>query len=145
MQGTGRPLWRRLIMPAIILLVGGGVAIWASQRERDRMGRMERHVEEFCAMAAAGEGLVDRLNTADGLLNGPISEALREACAGAAGQTGAISVTVAPGDGPEVRDGRATHAAVIRVDGVERLGLWLTVENDEILITGFWLPDAAPD
>jgi len=135
---------RRLLLPVLILIVGGALALWAAQRENRRIEAIERLATDLCQSAAAGSDLMHRLLTADPLLDGQLAPILQRICEPLKDNPQSLEVIALSGDAPSFSDGSATHHAIIRIAGADRLTLRLIFENDNPLIVGYALP-AAPD
>jgi hypothetical protein len=131
---------RRLLLPLLILIVGGALAIWAAQRESGRIEAIERLATDLCRSAAAGSDLTHRLLTADPLLDGQLAPTLERICEPLKNNPQSLEVIASSGDAPGFSDGSATHHAIIRIAGAERLTLRLVFEDDEVLIVGYALP-----
>ena len=135
---------RRLLLPALILIVGAVLAVWAAQRENRRIEAIERLATDLCQSAAAGADLIGRVPAADPLLARQIAPVLKRICEPLKDNPQSLEVIALLGDAPGISDGSATHHAIIRIAGADRLTLRLIFENDNPLIVGYALP-AAPD
>jgi hypothetical protein len=127
---------RRLLMPMVILLVGGSLAVWASQQQSQRSRAIQQLIMGICETATRGGDVRMLLPTDSPVLDGPLAAALTDVCGGA--DIASIDVTVRTGD----MDGShgATHLAVISVLDVPRLAVRLRDDDDGAAIIGFaWL------
>jgi hypothetical protein len=135
---------RRIILPVVVLLIAGGIAWWASQRETQRMADIRQMVLGLCKFTAAGEDLAGRLN-ADPFVAQQVAGNLRTVCKSPQ-ILPSLEVAVFPGDLDVTIAGsaaeQATHSAIVRIDGVDRLGLRLRHDGQRtrIVILGYWLP-----
>ena len=130
-------------MPAIILIVGISLAIWAARHEGERSGQMRDIVRNLCLAAARGEDLAGHLPTEDGSIDDMLGPRLRVACKGADERPEALEVIIKAGDASGFSDGATTHTAIIRFDGRDRLGLRLAERDGRPVIVGFWQPAVA--
>jgi hypothetical protein len=134
---------RRLLLPVLILIVGGALAVWAARRESGRLEEIQRQATELCQSAAAGSDLTPRLLTADPLLDGQLGPILQHICEPLKDHPQALEVIAFSGDAPGFSDGSATHHTIIRIAGSDRLTLRIVFENDDLLIIGYALPPAS--
>ncbi len=132
---TTRSRARLFVMPVLVLLVAGGLTVMTQRRDTRRLAVLEQAVGAWCETAARGED--PQLPVAPAMLTARVRDALGAACR-AAGAPTAWSITVDRGPGPAPA-GSATHHAVVRAGGADRLGLQLTCHNDQPLIVGYWL------
>jgi hypothetical protein len=129
-------LRRRLFMPALILIVGGALAVWGSQRQTQRQTEIRQMVLALCETARAKGDVRALVPTADPSLDVMLNAALVEVCA--ADELEAIDVSVRSGDLPGQKG--ATHVATISVLGVDRLALRMSDHDQRPVIIGFtWL------
>jgi len=133
---------RRLLLPVLILIVGGTLTLWAAQRENRRIEAIERLATELCQSAAAGADVPHRLPTADPLLARRLAPVLKRICEPLKDNPQSLEVIASSSDAPGFSDGSATHHAIIRIAGADRLTLRLIFENDNLLIVGYALPAA---
>jgi hypothetical protein len=125
----------RLIgLPLVVLIIGGVFALQGAWRERARLARVERAVEVWCA--AAGEGR-PAVPTAVLFIERRVNDALAAVCA----MEGERTMEVAAGPGPGEGVSQATHHAIVRVAGVDRLGLRIAFEDERPLVVGYWRSD----
>jgi hypothetical protein len=131
-------------MAVAILAVAGGLAVWSSHRRAEQAEAVRGLVLDLCDDLAAGRDPAPRLRSTDPLITGPLVSRLGSVADLAGDRPGALVVVVRPGDTAEAGTvgQRATHTAVIRVDGREML--WLRVVHPgagrDIAIIGFWSP-----
>jgi hypothetical protein len=131
---------RRLLLPLLILIVGGALAVWAARRESGRIEAIERLATELCQSAAAD--LTGRVPAADPLLAGQLAPILQRICEPLKGNPRSLEVIASSSDAPGFSEGSATHHAIIRIAGADRLIFRLVFENDNPLIVGYALPTA---
>ena len=126
---------RVIVAPGLILLVVWGFSVMQRQRDARNVAIMERAVSAWCQAAARGED--PRMRSAIKIPQARVVEALRSACRKGDRPTAwSIAIAEGPGAAPS---GRAAHHAMIRVDGVDDLGLLLAVEDGQALVIGYWL------
>lgn len=131
-------------MPAAILVVAGGLAIWGARQSADRQVEIEQLVRGLVNDVAAGRDPAPHLAATDPLIARNIVPALEKLLAKV--PAGEIEVLVTEGD----RDTEvnllqpATHLATLRNDGEALLGLRLIHHgrSDRIAIIGLWRPPA---
>ena len=126
----------------LILIVGGALAIWAARRESGRIEAIERLATDLCQSAAAGADLIGRVPAADPLLARQLAPVLKRICEPLKDNPQSLEVIASTGDAPSFSDGTATHHAIIRIAGADRLTLRLVVKDDNFLIVGYALPPA---
>ena len=123
-QLNSQPANRRWLIPLIVLLVGGAIALWASSRETRRIQDIDQMITGLCHDIAAGSDVSARVDQATGAPNARLEAQLRQACS-APDALHSLDVHVTPGDYAQTGSfqGTATHTAIIRVAGIEVLGL----------------------
>ncbi|MDY7110027.1 MAG: hypothetical protein SYC29_15455 [Planctomycetota bacterium] len=140
---SGSATWRRRLLPPLfILIVGGVLAIWASQREAGRLEAVEQLAADLCRSAAAGADLTGRVPTSNPLLSGALIPVLHSVCEPLRDDPEPLEVIASSGDAPNFSDGLATHHAIIRIAGAERLTLRFVFDEGDPLIVGYALPAA---
>jgi len=131
---------RRLVMPLVILIVGGSLAIWAAQRENQKLNDIRLFVTALCSDVARGDDVTARIQSGGYTVPG-LEESLHLVCDGLAEYPGLLTVVVEGGDTSGLGNSLTTHHATIRVAEIDRLGLRLIVQGDDIQIIGYWFPD----
>ena len=127
---------RRWLVPIIILVFAGGLAVWSSREEARRQADIERFVQQLIELAGGSD---------DGLPPMLPVQLDRIKLELAAGPT-AASVDVTAGDVDWIGDPTATHTAMISLDGRPRLGLRLQHRDGVVHVVGYWLPrDTTPN
>jgi len=139
-RSSGNP--RRIILPALIVLVAIILVIWAPRREARRLDDISQRITELCDAVAHDPDLTSRLPVADPLLARRLAPMLHSLCEPLRDNPRALEVTAASGDAPGFADDAAAYHAVIRIGGVHRLTLRLAYEDDRLLIIGYALPTA---
>ncbi len=140
---TGVSPHRRWLLPAIVMLVGGALAIWGIQRENARLHAVETQIMRFCRSTAAGSNLEGAFNPGNPTLDSQVREALRSII-DSPDTADMIQVKVKPGDsataGPA--SARATHTATIVIGDQELLGLRIQCADpgQPITVLGYWTP-----
>jgi hypothetical protein len=131
-------------MPLAILVAAGGIALWSSKRQERQGEEVRQLVLAVCEDLNAGRDPMPRLQGTETIIARPLIARLAAAADRIGGRTGALAVTVEPGDTAEAGSGRrqATHTAVVRVDGAEvmRLRVIHRGRSRDIVIIGFWSP-----
>ncbi len=127
---------RRLIMPLVILAVAAGLAVWGTMQKGHRVDEVRHLVQRLIDDVAAGRDPSPGLGDTDPAILRLVIATLE------AHPPEAVEAVVRTGDVAAFGDGSATHHAVIRIDGVDRLGLRLVSPGDrqELLIVGYWVP-----
>ena len=128
---------RLIVMPLLILLVAWGVSFTTRQRDAHRIATLERAVGAWCQAAARGEDY-PLVPVAAPIEPARVTEALRSACR-AGDRATAWSIVIDEGPGAAPSGGSATHHAMVRVDGVDDVGLLLRCDDDQPLVVGYWL------
>ncbi len=133
---------RRIIMPLLILAVAAALAVWGSQQSQRTTEQVRRMVQQVCYEIAHDGDATQQLAGTDPMVARPLRSRLRNLLDEQALDT--LEIDVAAGDVDEIGSARqpATHIAVIRVAGTERLGLRLlhSGEDAPITVIGFWTP-----
>jgi len=133
---------RRVILPAIVLIVGLSIALWAARGERERRDALQATFTVVCEDAAAGREVASRLTTAPPLRARDVARRVQSACGDVS--PGDLAVEIfgsdepAPGDRHEGRaHDDATHVVVIHARGEPRLTLRVRVGDDGATIVGY--------
>lgn len=132
-------------MPAIILLVGGAIAWWASAREAQRMKSVEAQTQALCTSLARGDDLTGRLNPRNHAVEERIVSEMRRVLAGR-DDAALVQVKVVSGDsaiGPTGSSAMpATHTAILHLDDVELLALRVHCDDPDepIVVLGYVTP-----
>jgi hypothetical protein len=135
-------LFRRFMMPALVVVVAAGLLLWGNQREARRVAAFERFGAEVCAALRRGEDPARAMTLADESLRGPLAAALAPLI-GADGPVCAARVGTGPG--PAAAQSAATHHVVLEIGGAAAIGLRVGRESEDgaVIVAGFWTPDAA--
>ena len=131
---------RRIVMPLMILLVGGAIAVWVAQQERGEAGDVKRYVREICLAASRGEDVSSRLVVENRALRRPLARMIVTACAPLADDPEALDVDVATEVAGGIDRHRPIHSAQIEVNGHHVLTLLVVVVDDRIIVTGYEQP-----
>ncbi|MHC4107410.1 MAG: hypothetical protein ACYSTY_04910 [Planctomycetota bacterium] len=132
---------RLIIMPVVILAVAAALAVWGSQQRQRTTEQVREMVQQVCYEMAHDGDVTRRLAGTDPMVARPLVSQLRELIDAQALDT--LGIDVAAGDVDEIGSAQqpATHIAVIRLAGTERLGLRLLHSGeDELTVIGFWVP-----
>ncbi len=133
---------RLVIMPVVIVAVAAALAIWESQQTPRTTEQVRRMVQQVCYEIAHDGDATQHLAGTDPMVARPLCSRLRDLLDEQALDT--LEIDVAAGDVDEIGSAQqpATHIAVIRVAGTERLGLRLlhSGEDAPITVIGFWTP-----
>ena len=127
-------------MPLAILAVAGGLGLWSSHARTRQQQDIQAVVASICNDVLDGRDPAPRLAATDPLIRGRLVERLREVLGGPPGTPPQLEIEVSAGDTTGAGD--ATHTAVLRVDGVEAMGLRIRHGGDGpgVAIIGFWTP-----
>ena len=124
---------RRIIGPALIVLVGVTLAMWASQRTTRQAGDIHALVVGWCAAAARGEPTTVPAET--GFMSKQVAAALARACRDVEPSLDSLEVVVTPGDTANLHPA-ITHTALIRIDGTDSLELGFVARGERYLVVG---------
>jgi hypothetical protein len=138
MQHTASRTIRRYIYPIIIVIVAIGLFYLNEQREAAKQREIRILLLDLGDAARAGDLAADRIPAVDPLLAPSLVKAFRDACS----NDGTMTVEVRKGEPPHRPHGPASHYAILRIAGIDRLGLRLATPDDRIVILGYWRPDA---
>jgi hypothetical protein len=130
------------VLPLIVALLAVALLLWGRQQNAKRAEEVRQFVLQVCRDVAAGQALTGLLNPQDAFSEQQTIEQLRQVCGDSAAASRVEVEVVDPKSVSATVQANATHAAKLRVDGVERLGLILQHEGDanSIRMTGYWLP-----
>jgi len=142
LRGQTPSVFRRLIMPLLIVVVAGGILIWGRQSEESNLRDVQEAVHDLChelyhsppggslpelaRQMSVRRSVADRIHTAFG--DADWDE---------------VRIDVRNGDtSPPFGDGHATHHAILYVAGQQRIGLRLVYRSDvdHVDVLGYWLP-----
>jgi hypothetical protein len=142
-QQHGVSQHRRWLMPAIVLVVGGALAIWGIQRENARLSAIEDQVRRWCRHTASKIDLAGAFNPRNSTVDGQVGEALRSVIR-TRDDADLVSIRVRPGDSETVGSisPRATHTATLAFDNQDLLGLRIECDDptQPITVLGYWTP-----
>ena len=124
---------RRIIGPALIVLVGVALAIWASQRTTQQARDIHALVVGWCAAAARGEEPTVPAET--DFMSEQVAEAIALACRAVDPSLAALEVVVTPGDTANLHPA-IMHTALIRIGGTDKLELGFVVRGERYLVVG---------
>ncbi len=129
-------------MPVAIVAVAAALAVWGSQQSQRTTEQVRGMVQQVCYEMAHDGDATQQLAGTDPMVARPLCSRLRDLLDEQALDT--LEIDVAAGDVDEIGPAQqpATHIAVIRVAGTERLGLRLlhSGEDAQITVIGFWTP-----
>jgi hypothetical protein len=132
------------VLPLVVALVALSLAIWGRVHQSRTTREIQQSVQQMCRDLAAGRDLNNAVNPDDAFAEQRTIEQLRAVCADAA-DASRIDVQVIDAKSAPVNsmDDRA-HAVMLRLDGIDRLGLIVRHDRDPaaIRITGYWNPAA---
>jgi hypothetical protein len=142
LAGSDRLGWkRRVLWPALILLVA--FVVWGVEKRRGQadVPELELFIRQSCAQAVAGDGAALTSHSSDPLIAESIITALRDSALMEPGAVDRLTIAISPGDHAVYGDGSATHHALLSLDGRELLGLRLIRGSGHaIRIIGMWRP-----
>ena len=133
---------RRIIMPIAIVLAAVVIAVWGWQADSQRVNDVEDYVFLICEDVANGRDPESRLRRTNPVLAKSIVDLLKVICLELPADLTGLEVTVHSGDSSAYGDGTATHIAMIRINGKEKLGLRIVKQSisGDMEIIGRWLP-----
>ena len=128
-------------MPLLIAMAALLVMYWGSQRNARMSGEIRAFLTTLCTDAAAGVDIAGHLNNSNPIVCEQITAAIKEVCSSKAGLA-SIRIEITRGDSKQFGNGDATHAAMLRVNGKDALGLRIAhrEEHKPIEILGYWTP-----
>jgi hypothetical protein len=137
---------RRWLMPVVVLVVGGAIAIWASQRDSMRTREVEREIVGLVRDVCDGKDAAAALHVPDPTVQAQVIAAIKKLCN--EGDASVIAVDAAPGDVEAAGSfqGSATHVATIKMLDGRALGLRVQYGRDHksLVILGYFVPSSAP-
>ncbi len=130
-------------MPAVVLVVGGAIAYWSSQRETRRMSSVQAQVQAICRKVGEGRDVTGLLNKGNPTVEAITLKRLqREINSPEAGD--AVTVRVTPGElsGAGQSMTPASHTAMLILGDVERLALRVQCDDPDqpIIVIGYVEP-----
>jgi hypothetical protein len=142
-QYRSQSRYRRWLTPAIVIVIGGMLALWGMQRENARMAAIETQVLRLCRQSASGVDLTGAFNPGNRTVDAHIGEVLRRIVR-TKEDADMLRVSVRPGDSSAAGSAQpqATHTAMLIVAGHEALGLRIACAdpNQPITVLGYWVP-----
>ncbi len=142
MQSPGRTNRRKFFMPTAIVIAAAAVAIWGWQYESQRVKDVEEYVFLICEDVANGRDPESRLGRLNPILAKSIVDYLKVLCEDLPVELTGLEIVVHSGDSPEYGNGTATHTAIIRTNGKDKLGLRIVHQSigGDMSIIGRWWP-----
>lgn len=123
MPNQHRTTRRRFLMPIAVVLAAAAIAMWGWQAESQRVKDVEEYVFLICEDVANGRDPMPRLGRLDPMLAKSMVDYLKVLCQDLPADLTGLEIVVHSGDSPETGDGSATHTAMIRTNGKDKLEL----------------------
>ena len=136
---------RRWLFVALILLVGGAIAWWASARETRRLRSVEDQVQTICHDLAQNVDLTKRVNEKNPIVAERVLAEMRRVLSGR-DDASLVQVKVISGDARADGAGSvatpATHTAILHMGDVELLALRIHCDDPDkpIQVLGYVTP-----
>lgn len=141
-DGSDRLGWkRRVLWPALILLVA--FVFWRVEQRRAQtdIPELEAFIRQTCAQVVVGDDAALASRASDPLIAESIVAAVRDSPLMDPGAINRLSISVSPGEHLIYGHGTATHHALLGLDGRDLLGLRLIRgSRHDIRIIGMWRP-----
>lgn len=135
---------QRFMVPAVIIVIALLMLWWGTQTESQRVEQLESYLRQVCTLVVQGADPTSRIRADSPEKRDGFTETLRVVLADV-DDPGKIGIDVAVGDTSPYADGRATHTAMISVEGRAVLGVRIKWPREEpIDVVGYWIPAGAP-
>ncbi len=136
---------RLIVMPLLVAVVAGGIAVWSNRKQARQTAEVQARVVALCRDLAEGRDPSAHLAGTDPFLARELLERLGPLAQESARADHVVEVVVSAGDAPPrgTVPGAATHSAVIRGAARDALVLRLVHtgrDDGGIVIIGFWVP-----
>ena len=139
LSATGR---RRFLIPAIILIVAGAILWLNAGKQRNATTEIVALLRLVCSDIVNDRNPAGRINAADPLLVESMIDHLGKVISAIGKELEGLGIIVASGDVDVIGNVDASHTAMIRVAGVDQLGVRLIhADGDPLRIIGIWFPD----
>ncbi|MCI0362544.1 MAG: hypothetical protein L0Y44_05610 [Phycisphaerales bacterium] len=134
---------RIILMPLVVLMVGGAIALWSSARETKRNREIEQTISAVVRGVCTGADPASIVKTPDSFTQTAVTAAIRRLC-----ETHDASTLLVDAKSGDVQaagslEGSATHVVTVTT-GSASLGLRIqhTGDPNAILILGYFVPTA---
>ena len=129
-------------MPAVILIVAGAIVWLNASKQRNATTEIVALLRVVCSDIVNDRNPTSRINAADPLLIEPMIDHLRKVIPAIGKELEGLEIIVDSGDIDVIGNGDASHTAMIRVAGVDQLGVRIILaDGDPLRIIGIWFPD----
>ena len=142
MPSQQQPTKRRFLMPIAIVIAAAAIALWGWDAKSQRENDIKEYVFLICEDVANGRDPKPRLRQTNPVIAKSTVDLLKVICLELPADLTGLEIIVQSGDSAEYGDGSATHTAMIRSNGNDKLGLRIVHQSlsDNIEIIGRWLP-----
>ena len=133
---------RKVLMPIAIVIAAVVIAFWGWEAKSQRENDVKEYVFLICEDVANGRNPESRLGQLDPVAKKRMLDSLKELCKELPADLTGLEIVVQSGDSPETGDGSATHTAMIRTNGKDKLGLRIIHQSmvGDMGIIGIWWP-----
>lgn len=141
-DGSDRLGWkRRVLWPALILLVAFVISRVEQRRAQTDIPELEAFIRQICAQVVVGDDAALSSHTSDPLIAESIVAAVRGSPLMDPGAIDRLAISISFGDHLTYGNGAATHHALLGLDGRDILGLRLVRgSGQDVRIMGMWRP-----
>lgn len=142
MPSQQRTTRRKILMPIAIVVAAAVIAIWGWQAESQRVSDVKEYVFLICEDIANGRDPESRLGRLDPDTSKQMVDFIKVLCEDLPEDLTGLEIVVHSGDSPETGNGAATHTAMIRTNGKDKLGLRIVHQSigGDMGIIGIWWP-----
>jgi len=133
---------RKIFMPIAIILAAVAIASWGWQNESDKVNEVREYVLLICEDVANGRDLDSRLGQLNPTIAKRMVDSLKVLCQDLPEDLAGLEIVVHSGDALDIGNGTATHTAMIRTKGTDKLGLRIVYQRmgGDMGIIGIWWP-----
>lgn len=133
---------RKVFMPIAIVIAAAVIAVWGWETKSQRENDVKEYVFLICEDVANGRDPDSRLRRTIPVVAKSIVDLLKVICLELPADLTGLEIIVQSGDSAEYGNGSATHTAMIRTNGKNKLGLRIVHQSTsgDMEIIGRWLP-----